>query len=79
MEVGIENDKDFRVSSKVINQCARKIWKEIPEFQERGGKTRLRGVGSGFLEGAEQKEVNEPLHLCISCKEEQERQEKAFV
>jgi len=70
VEFDIENDKDFRVSSKVIS-VARRIWQELPNFQLKGGKTRLRGKGSGFLEGIEQKEADEPLHLCISCREHQ--------
>merc|ERR1719343_951290 len=32
-----------------------------------GAKLRLRGIGSGYLEGASQKESSEPLQLCISC------------
>ena len=32
-------------------------------------KLRLRGVGSGFLEGAMKQESPEPLHLCVSCKD----------
>lgn len=68
VEFDIENDKDFRVSSKVIS-VARRIWQELPNFQAKGGKTRLRGRGSGFLEGLEQKEADETLHLCISCRE----------
>lgn len=69
VEFDIENDKEFRVSSKVI-AVARRIWMELPHFQDRGGKTRLRGKGSGFLEGAEQKEADEALHLCISCRDQ---------
>eukprot|EP00397_Hematodinium_sp_SG-2012_P001820 GEMP01001825.1.p1 GENE.GEMP01001825.1~~GEMP01001825.1.p1 ORF type:complete len:379 (-),score=66.43 GEMP01001825.1:4021-5121(-) len=69
VEFDIDNDKEFRVSSKVI-AVARRIWMELPHFQERGGKTRLRGKGSGFLEGADQKEADEPLHLCISCRDQ---------
>jgi hypothetical protein len=34
-------------------------------------KLRLRGSGSGFKEGPEQQESNEPLHLCISAKNPQ--------
>merc|ERR1719321_1695895 len=69
IQVGIENDNEFGVSQKVIQQVARKIWKDISQFQEMGGKTRLRGRGSGFLEGPEQKEAREPLQLCISCRD----------
>lgn len=62
-EVGIENEKEFRVGSKVI-QVARKIWQELPSFQENGGKTRLRGKGVGGPHESE-----EPLALCISCRD----------
>lgn len=63
--IGIENDKDFRVGSRVI-QVARKIWEQLPSFKEFGGKTRLRGRGVG---GAH--EADEPLQLCISVTGEQ--------
>eukprot|EP00397_Hematodinium_sp_SG-2012_P016445 GEMP01016776.1.p1 GENE.GEMP01016776.1~~GEMP01016776.1.p1 ORF type:complete len:375 (+),score=66.88 GEMP01016776.1:318-1442(+) len=63
LEVGIENEKEFRVGSKVI-QVARKIWQELPSFQENGGKTRLRGKGVGGPH-----ESDEPLALCISCRD----------
>jgi len=60
LEVGIENEGEFRVGSRVI-QIARAIWQEA-RFQEHGGKTRLRGKGIGG-----QHEAEEPLALCISC------------
>jgi len=63
LEVGIENEKEFRVGSKVI-QIARKIWQELTSFQENDGKTLLRGKGVG---GAH--ESDEPLALCISCRD----------
>jgi len=60
LEVGIENEGEFRVGSRVI-QIARAIWQDA-RFQEHGGKTRLRGKGIGG-----QHEAEEPLALCISC------------
>lgn len=33
-------------------------------------KLRLRGLGSGYKEGLTHEESNEPLHLCISSKNE---------
>lgn len=63
LEVGIENDNDFRVGGRVI-QIARQIWQQ-PRFQEFGGKTRLRGKGAGGPH-----EANEPLALCISCQDQ---------
>merc|ERR1719261_37596 len=63
LEVGIENESEFRVGSRVI-QVARQIWQD-PLFQEHGGKTRLRGKGVGGPHEAE-----EPLALCISCRDQ---------
>merc|ERR1719414_2167883 len=63
LEVGIENEGEFRVGSRVI-QIARTIWQE-PRFQEYGGKTRLRGKGVGGPH-----EADEPLALCISCRDQ---------
>mmetsp|Transcript_35461 Transcript_35461/g.75593 ORF Transcript_35461/g.75593 Transcript_35461/m.75593 type:complete len:385 (+) Transcript_35461:145-1299(+) len=64
LEVGIENEGEFRVGSRVI-QIARQIWQD-PKFQEFGGKTRLRGKGIGGPH-----EADEPLALCISCREQE--------
>jgi len=63
LEVGIDNEGDFRVASRVI-QIARQIWQDA-EFQQYGGKTRLRGRGIGGPH-----EADEPLALCISCGEQ---------
>jgi len=63
VEVGIENDSEFRVGSRVI-QIARQIWQD-PDFQKHGGKTRLRGKGIGGPH-----EADEPLALCISCSDQ---------
>eukprot|EP00933_Yihiella_yeosuensis_P041565 TRINITY_DN35962_c0_g1_i1.p1 TRINITY_DN35962_c0_g1~~TRINITY_DN35962_c0_g1_i1.p1 ORF type:complete len:383 (+),score=89.33 TRINITY_DN35962_c0_g1_i1:94-1242(+) len=62
LEVGIENEGEFRVGSRVI-QIARQIWSDTT-FQEHGGKTRLRGKGIGGPH-----EADEPLALCISCRD----------
>eukprot|EP00931_Biecheleriopsis_adriatica_P077498 TRINITY_DN5104_c0_g1_i1.p1 TRINITY_DN5104_c0_g1~~TRINITY_DN5104_c0_g1_i1.p1 ORF type:complete len:398 (-),score=99.14 TRINITY_DN5104_c0_g1_i1:39-1121(-) len=63
LEVGIENEGEFRVGSKVI-QIARNIWQD-QNFQSHAGKTRLRGKGIGGPH-----EADEPLALCISCKDQ---------
>eukprot|EP00746_Dinoflagellata_sp_MGD_P037080 gnl/MRDRNA2_/MRDRNA2_18903_c0_seq1.p1 gnl/MRDRNA2_/MRDRNA2_18903_c0~~gnl/MRDRNA2_/MRDRNA2_18903_c0_seq1.p1 ORF type:complete len:405 (+),score=76.67 gnl/MRDRNA2_/MRDRNA2_18903_c0_seq1:93-1217(+) len=63
LEVGIENESEFRVGRRVI-QVARQIWQD-PAFQHQDGKTRLRGKGVGGPHEAE-----EPLALCISCREQ---------
>merc|ERR1719221_376791 len=61
VEVGIENESEFRVGSRVI-QIARQIWQD-KRFQEQQGKTRLRGRGIGGPH-----EGDEPLALCSSCR-----------
>lgn len=63
VEVGIDNEGDFRVGSRVI-QIARQIWQD-QTFQEQQGKTRLRGRGIGGPH-----EADEPLALCISCRDQ---------
>lgn len=63
LEIGIENEGEFRVGSRVI-QVARQIWQD-QKFQEHGGKTRLRGKGIGGPH-----EADEPLALCISCRDQ---------
>lgn len=63
LEVGIENESEFRVGSRVI-QIARQIWQD-QDFQNHGGKTRLRGKGIGGPH-----EADEPLALCISCSDQ---------
>lgn len=61
--IGIPNEGQYRVASKVI-QIGRKIWSDLPGFQQNQGKTRLRGRGVGGIH-----ESDEPLALCISCKD----------
>lgn len=62
--IGIDNDKDFQVARKLIGSKGCNM-KRIVKMT--GAKLRLRGVGSGYLEGAAQKESSEPLQLCVSC------------
>lgn len=69
-EIGIENDKDFYVARRLIGPKGAQMKRilmacEGPETP----KLRLRGIGSGFLEGTLKQESPEPLHLCISCKD----------
>mmetsp|Transcript_65471 Transcript_65471/g.211093 ORF Transcript_65471/g.211093 Transcript_65471/m.211093 type:complete len:337 (+) Transcript_65471:78-1088(+) len=61
--IGIEEDDDFQVKRKLLGPHGRHM-KEIAEHS--GAKLRLRGRGSGFLEGPEQQESEDPLMLCIS-------------
>mmetsp|Transcript_55194 Transcript_55194/g.162251 ORF Transcript_55194/g.162251 Transcript_55194/m.162251 type:complete len:480 (-) Transcript_55194:163-1602(-) len=62
--IGIENDKDFQVARRLIGSKGSNM-KRIVRTTE--AKLRLRGVGSGYFEGAGQKESSEPLQLCVSC------------
>ncbi|KAF4676018.1 hypothetical protein FOL47_006818 [Perkinsus chesapeaki] len=63
-EIGIENDRDFHVARRIIGTKGVNM-KRIVKMSD--AKLRLRGRGSGFLEGNLRQESNEPLHLCISC------------
>lgn len=62
--IGIENDKEFQVARRLIGAKGSNM-KHIVKQTE--AKLRLRGQGSGYFEGAGQKESPEPLQLCISC------------
>jgi hypothetical protein len=63
-EIGIDNDKDFQVARRIIGQKGMNM-KEIVNRTD--AKLRLRGRGSGYLEGLTRQESPEPLHLCVSC------------
>jgi len=67
--IGIENDKEFQVARRIIGAKGANM-KRIVKMTE--AKLRLRGVGSGYFEGAGQKESSEPLQLCVSCTGPQE-------
>lgn len=62
--IGIVNDKDFQVARRIIGAKGANM-KRIVKNSE--AKLRLRGQGSGYFEGAGQKESAEPLQLCVSC------------
>lgn len=62
--IGIENDKDFQVARRVIGAKGANMKRVVKNTE---AKLRLRGTGSGYFEGAGQKESSEPLQLCISC------------
>ena len=47
---------------KILKDCTKGCQEPVPSII----KLRLRGKGSGFLEGPKQEECKEPLHLCIS-------------
>ena len=67
-DIQIENDKEFHVARRIIGQKGCNM-KRIVKQAGFDAKLRLRGRGSGFLEGSQKQESQEPLHLCVSCKE----------
>jgi len=62
--IGIENDKEFQVARRLIGAKGANMKRIV---RQTDAKLRLRGQGSGYLEGAGQKESSEALQLCISC------------
>ena len=68
--VQIENDPYFKVTRRIIGNNGANLKKIIYEscikFQDYSTKVRLRGRGSGYKEGEERKESEEPLQLCVS-------------
>lgn len=62
--IGIENDKDFQVARRLIGSKGANMKRIVRQTE---AKLRLRGQGSGYFEGAGQKESSEPLQLCVSC------------
>jgi len=61
--VGIEEDKKFGVVRKILGPKGENMKRVV---NETGVKLRLRGRGSKFLEGPENKESTDPLMLCLS-------------
>ena len=72
-DIQIENDKEFQVArrligakgchmKKILDTCSKGCSGPVQEVV----KLRLRGKGSGFKEGPNQQESDDPLHLCIS-------------
>jgi len=70
-ELLIDNDKDFQVARKLIGSKGcnmKRIVESCAGNEPSEVKLRLRGKGSGFREGPNQQESDEPLHLCVSSK-----------
>jgi len=64
--IGIEEDRTFGVVRRVLGLHGKHV-KSIAE--QSGAKLRLRGVGSGFKEGPENRESKDPLMLCVSAQD----------
>ena len=75
-EILIANDKDFQIARRLIGSKGCNMKNIINECKSSGDgegiKLRLRGKGSGYKEGPENKESDEPLHLCVSSKNPEE-------
>ena len=78
-EILIPNDKDFQVARRLIGSKGCNMKKILNECKQNNNsnindniKLRLRGRGSGYKEGPQNKESDEPLHLCISTKNQEE-------
>jgi len=73
-EIQIENDKEFQVARRIIGSKGFNMKRIVDICCQTNGiildavKLRLRGNGSGFKEGPNNRESDEPLHLCISSK-----------
>eukprot|EP00929_Paragymnodinium_shiwhaense_P039183 TRINITY_DN20603_c0_g2_i1.p1 TRINITY_DN20603_c0_g2~~TRINITY_DN20603_c0_g2_i1.p1 ORF type:complete len:454 (+),score=139.18 TRINITY_DN20603_c0_g2_i1:57-1418(+) len=63
--VGIEDDEEFAVVRRIFGKGGCNM-KSIAEAYD--AKLRLRGRGSGFLEGSGGQEASIPLQLFVSCK-----------
>ena len=81
-EILIPNDKEFQIARRLIGSKGcnmKKIIDECKLLEPHSNdivKLRLRGRGSRYKERPQNKESDEPLHLCISAKNK-EGMEKA--
>jgi len=63
-QIGLEDNEEFCLVKRILGKAGNNM-RRIAE--ECSAKVRLRGIGSGFLEGADGKEANMPLQLNVSC------------
>jgi len=67
LKVGIEEDPHFQVCRRIIGPGGENMKRIIGSVSKDGCvKLRLRGRGSKYLEGPEDKESSDPLMLCVS-------------
>ncbi|MCQ2816420.1 MAG: hypothetical protein MJ252_04050 [archaeon] len=72
-EILIENDDNFQIVRKIIGNKGFNMKKIIDACNDGSPeantvKLRIRGRGSGYREGPDNEESDEPLHLCVSAK-----------
>lgn len=73
-EILIPNDQDFQVVRRLIGSKGcnmKKIVDSCKSGDQSNVKLRLRGRGSGYKEGPQNRESEDPLHLCISAKNQE--------
>jgi len=63
-QIGLDDDEEFCLVKRILGKAGNNM-RRIAE--ECSAKVRLRGIGSGFLEGADGREANMPLQLNLSC------------
>jgi len=82
-EILIENDPEFQIARKLIGSKGYNMKQIINECKIEGEtesvKLRLRGKGSGYKEGPQNKESDEPLHLCVSSKTKEQMIKACFL
>ena len=82
-EILIANDKNFQIARRLIGSKGCNMKNIINKCKLNGDgegiKLRLRGKGSGYKEGPQNKESDEPLHLCISSKNPEEMKKACLL
>eukprot|EP00929_Paragymnodinium_shiwhaense_P082875 TRINITY_DN43886_c0_g1_i1.p1 TRINITY_DN43886_c0_g1~~TRINITY_DN43886_c0_g1_i1.p1 ORF type:complete len:652 (-),score=175.83 TRINITY_DN43886_c0_g1_i1:320-2275(-) len=63
-QIGLEDDEEFCLVKRILGKSGNNMRRIAEEFD---AKVRLRGIGSGFLEGSDGREANMPLQLNVSC------------
>lgn len=63
-QVGLEDDEEFCLVKRILGKAGNNMRRIADECN---AKVRLRGIGSGFLEGSDGTEANMPLQLNVSC------------
>ena len=62
--IGLEDDEEFCLVKRIIGKGGNNMRRIAQDYN---AKLRLRGFGSGYLEGVDRIEANVPLQLNVSC------------
>mmetsp|Transcript_62315 Transcript_62315/g.110736 ORF Transcript_62315/g.110736 Transcript_62315/m.110736 type:complete len:556 (+) Transcript_62315:41-1708(+) len=63
-QIGLEDDEEFCLVKRILGKAGNNMRRIADDCN---AKVRLRGIGSGFLEGTDGREANMPLQLNVSC------------